>query len=60
MTDDFYDGGLSQADRGVDPRDLADGDEGAIPPHCGRCAKTLDDDERELCARCEWETGEDR
>lgn len=59
MTDGFYDGGLSQAEQGVDPRNL-DGGEGTIPPHCGRCAKTLDDDSRDLCAKCEWETGEGR
>ena len=50
--------GFSQFDRGVDPRDFADGEENPIPPHCDRCAKTLDDEERDLCARCEWETNE--
>ncbi|HET7325441.1 MAG TPA: hypothetical protein VFJ06_14030 [Halococcus sp.] len=59
MTSDFYDSGLSQGEQGGDPRDLAEGDECEIPPHCGRCAKTLDDDERDLCPKCAWETGED-
>lgn len=48
--------GFSQFERGVDPRDLGDGEEHPIPPHCGRCAMTLDDEERDLCATCEWET----
>lgn len=59
MSDDFYaGGGLSQAARGMDPRDSTNGDEYAIPPHCDRCAKTIEDDARDLCARCEWETGD--
>ena len=50
--------GFSQFDRGVSPRDF-DSDESTIPPHCSRCAKTLDG-ERDLCAKCEWQTGEGR
>ena len=51
--------GFSQFKHGIDLRDLADGDDHEIPPHCGRCATALDN-ERDLCSKCEWETGEGR
>lgn len=49
---------LSQFERGVDPRDVADGED-ADPDHgfCYRCARPTE--EHGLCPRCSHRTGRD-
>ena len=49
---------FSQFDRGVSRRDLSDADGDDPADFCGLCGTALDDADRDLCSRCEWEIGE--